>query len=87
MVKVFIITLSVLCKRLPSAFTQSVIGCQLIWCSCLFDVWSLASDARRGKLSHFNKAHSFMVKKNANGVLQHHASSVVMVDVAMLQVK
>ena len=70
MVKVYIITLSELCKRLPTAFTQSVIGCQLIWVSCLFDVWSVASEARRGKLSHFNKAHSFLVKKNENGV-QH----------------
>ena len=37
LVKVFIISLSELCKRLPSAFTQTLVSVHLIWCTCLFD--------------------------------------------------
>jgi hypothetical protein len=69
MVKVYIIVLSEFCKRLPTAFSQSTIACQLVWCSNLFDVWALATDERRGDLRHFNKAHAFRVKENTNGRL------------------
>ena len=61
LVKVFIISLSELCKRLPSAFTQNLVSLHLIWCSCLFDAKEFVTKHNIRDIKNFNQMHSVKI--------------------------